>query len=79
MIINYSNIFTKTKYCKGVQESKTEAATEVIRPDAERCAAGNVKQPPGLTKPTKSITNITDEIVNYYIKEKKFRVNFIKK
>ena len=48
-------------YCKGAfQESKTETTAEVQ----------TVKETPGLTKqkPTKTITNITYEIVNTYIK-----------
>ena len=48
----------KSRYCKGaIQESSAEEEDKV-----------NVKQPPGLVKPTKSITTITEEIVNSYIK-----------
>ena len=52
----------KRGYCKGAfQESKTETTAEVK----------TVKDTPGLTKqkPTKTITNITDEIANTYIRE----------
>ena len=53
----------KRGYCKGAlqEEVKDETTTEVK----------TVKEPPGLTKqkPTKTITNITDDIVNTYVKE----------
>ena len=57
----HSNIFIKNEatYCNGaIQESNTEEEIKV-----------NIKQPLGLVKPTKSITTITDEIVNTCIKE----------
>ena len=43
------------------QESKTEATADIK----------TIKETPGLTKqkPIRTITNITDEIVNTYIKE----------
>ena len=55
--------FIKKGYCKGAfrEEVKTEGKTEVKKE----------KEPPGLTKqkPSKPITDITDEIANEYIKE----------
>ena len=53
----------KKGYCEGtIQGPKTEEEVKVkINPPRE--------QAPGLVKPTKPITNITDEIVNTYIKE----------
>ena len=58
----YIKIYSqKRSYCKGVQEVKEETAAEVK----------TVKEPPGLPKqkPIKTITNITDDVVNAYIKE----------
>ena len=59
----YTKIYSQIKgYCKGAfqEESKTETTAEVK----------TVKEQPGLTKqkPIKPLTNITDEIVNTYIK-----------
>ena len=54
----------KRGYCKGaVQEEVAEEVKVKANPPKE--------QPPGLTtqKPTKTVTNITDENVNTYIKE----------
>ena len=48
-------IHKKRGYCKG--EYKTEEEVKTI------------KEPPGLVKPTKPTTSITEETVNTYIKE----------
>ena len=58
--LNY--IHKERGYCKGAfQESKTETTAEVKA----------VKEPHGLPKqkPIKTITNITGDIVNTYIRE----------
>ena len=55
----YIKLYSQKRACKqSNQESKTEAAAEVK----------TVKEPPGLAKPTKSITTFTYELVNTYIK-----------
>ena len=49
-------------YCKAIQESKTEEEVKV-KVNQPR------EQPPGLVKPTKSITISTDDIANMHPKE----------
>ena len=52
----YSQIYSqKRKDCKGAFQEEVEQET--------------AKQPPVSAKPTKTITNITDDIVNTYIKK----------
>ena len=56
-------IHEKRGYCKGaIQEEVEEETTTEVK---------TVKEPPGLQKQktTKTMTNITDDIVNAYIKE----------
>ena len=55
-------IHKKRGYCKGaIQEEVKEEVKVKTNPPREQAL--------GLVKPTKSITNITDEVVNTYIKK----------
>ena len=60
----YINTYSqKSSYCKGTfQEEAKEETTAAVK---------TVNYPPGLPKqkPTKTITNITEDIVNTYVRE----------
>ena len=70
----YINIYSQKRgYCKGaIQEEVKEEVKEETTAEVK-----TVKEPPGSPKqkPTKTITNITDDIANTHIKEKHWNRN----